>query len=121
MKLFPARLPSKTHAFINFLANESLFVIELRLGLTCLFWRCNPCAKGCQFLGKSLVGGIDRDAGGIETKETNGMHIIQNQSIGPVRACPSSIRHAVHATLIGILIGAIEDDPDAGWGLRVES
>ena len=81
-------------------------------------WREYLCAEGGQFLGKRLICGIDRDAGRVETEDSDGVHVIENQPVGPVRACPSGLGYAVRTAPVGILLGSVKDDPDGGCGLR---
>ena len=75
------------------------------------------CAEGVQLLGKGLICCIDHDPRRIKTEDSGGMHIIENQPVGPVRACPPRIGHAVCAALVGILLGSVKDNPVGNQGI----
>ena len=62
-------------------------------------------------LGKGFIGRLDGNAGDVEAQQLGSMHVVENQPVGPVRACPPSVGYAVGATSVGILFRAIKDDP----------
>ena len=115
MKLFDALNPS---AFPRFRISCGFISAFLRnLSISCRFHQNAKCG---QLLGKGLICGIYRNPRRIKTKDSGGVHVIENQPIGPMRACPSGIGYAVRAAPVGIRLGSIEDNPNGGWGLRVE-